>query len=212
MAAQHPDELTLLAYVEGDLTAVERGKLAAHVAACSECTEQVRLLEAGREALAAAPHLELPEERRRALFRDLPDRPERFGFLEPFRHGLLRAAPAFAALLLVAVFVAVATQLGDGGGGGDEASEGAGGGELAQTAPTAPGTTEGALEESSRTLAGGRLLRSVAGPPGEVLELLRRNGFPAVLRDGSVVAEGRPGEIRAVLQGRPRGPVAVYVR
>jgi anti-sigma factor RsiW len=215
MAAQHPDELTLLAYVDGDLTAVERGRLAAHVAECPACTEQVRLLEAGREALAAAPHLELPEERRRALFRRLPDRPQRFGFLEPFRHGLTRAAPALAALLLVAVFVAFATQLG--GGGDDESGDAAGGGEAAQTGPATPeaageGEGEGqALEDTSRTLSGERLVRRVAGPPREVVELLRQNGHPAAVQDGAVVAEGRRGEIRAVLGGRPRGPVRVYV-
>jgi anti-sigma factor RsiW len=217
MAAQHPDELTLLAYVEGDLTAVERGTLAAHVAACPACTEQVRLLEVGREALAAAPHLELPEERRRALLRRLPEHPQRFGFLEPFRHGLTRAAPALAALLLVAVFVAFATQLGDGGD-DDAGSRGAaGGGEAAQTAPAqAEGAEEGEEpvfeDEDSRTLAHGRLVRRVVGPPREVVELLRQSGYPAVVQDGAVVAEGRPGELRAVLEGRPRGPVAVYVR
>jgi hypothetical protein len=213
MAAQHPDELTLLAYVEGDLTAVERGTLAAHVAACPACTEQVRLLEVGREALAAAPHLELPEERRRALLRRLPEHPQRFGFLEPFRHGLTRAAPALAALLLVAVFVAFATQLGDGGD-DDAGSRGAaGGGEAAQTAPAqAEGAEEGEAQDSARTLAGLRLVRRVAGPPREVVELLRESGHPAVLREGSVVADGRPREVRAVLEGRPRGPVAVYVR
>jgi hypothetical protein len=213
MAAKHPGEPTLLAYVEGDLTAVERGALAAHLAACPECTEQVRLLEAGRDALAAAPHLELAEERRRAILRRLPERPQRLGFLEPFRHGLMRGAPALAALLLVAVFIAFATQLG--GGGDDEEGEGAGGGEAAQTAPAQPEAAgegeEPALEDSSRTLAGARLVRRVAGPPREVVELLRRNGFTAVLLEGSVVAEGRRGEIRAVLEGRPRGPVRVYV-
>ena len=216
MAARHPDEPTLLAYVEGELTAVERGALAAHVAACPECSEQVRLLEAGRAALVAAPLLELPEERRRALLRRLPDRPQRFGFLEPFRHGLMRGVPALAALLLVAVFVAFATQLG--GGGDDDSREGAGGGgEAAATAPAQTegaqaGTEEGAAQDSARPLAGLRVVRRVAGPPREVAQLLRQSGHPAVVRKGAVVAEGRPGEIRAALEGLPRGPVRVYVR
>ena len=70
----------------------------------------VRRLESGRDALRAAPLLELPEAARRELLRELPERRERFDFLAPFRHGLARAAPALAALVLIAGVVALATR------------------------------------------------------------------------------------------------------
>jgi Putative zinc-finger len=208
MAGEHPDELTLLAYVESELPATERGALAAHVAACPACAQSVRLLESGRDALRDAPLLELPEPTRRELLSSLPERRERFDFLAPFRHGLGRAVPALAALVLVAGVVALATQVGGGGdneGAAVEAAreeQSAGGGEGAEPAPglAAP---QDAREEP---------VRRVRGPAAEVAERLRLAGVRAVVRDGSVVARGDPAEVRALLQERPRGRVAVYAR
>jgi hypothetical protein len=211
MAGQHPNDLTLLAYVERELGAAERGTLAAHIAACPACAETVRRLQTARETLRAAPLLELPEARRRALYRRLPERKERFGFLEPFRHGLGRAVPALAALVLIAGIIALATQAGGGDdeeGGGDAALE-AGGGEAEQEADEGAETAPELLAPQD---AREDLVRRVRGPAAEVAERLRFAGVRAVVRDGSVVARGDPAEVRALLKERPRGRVAVYAR
>jgi anti-sigma factor RsiW len=210
MAGQHPDELTLLAYVEGELRAAERGTLAAHVAACPACADSVRRLETAREALRSAPLFELPEGRRSALIRRLPERKERFGFLDPFRHGLARAAPALAALVLIGGIVAVATQTsgGDDEEGAEPALE-AGGGEAEEQAGEGAETAPGLVSPQD---AGRTLVQRVRGPAAEVAELLRLAGVRAVVRDGSVVARGDPADVRALLEQRPRGRVAVYAR
>lgn len=210
MGAEHPDELTLLAYVEDELIPTERGALAAHVATCPECGEHVRLLEAGRDALRDAPLLELPEERRRALLRDLPERREWSAFLKPLRSGLWKAAPALAALLLVGAFAAFATQLG--GGGDDESGEGAGGGMVVQQEEAA---TERAVEggdAAEAVGAPGTLARRVRGPRRQVLRELRRIGYRAVLREGAVVVTADTvEEIGVLLADRPPGAVPVTV-
>jgi hypothetical protein len=212
MAGEHPDELTLLAYVENELPATERGALAAHVAACPACAQSVRLLESGRDALRAAPLLELPEATRREVLRGLPERRERFDFLAPFRHGLGRAAPALVALVLVAGVVALATQV-DRGGDDDESGDAAleaGGGQTAEEEGAEGGETAPSLlapQDARETL-----VRRVRGPAGEVAERLRFAGFRAVVRDGSVVAQGDPVELRSLLKERARGRVAVYAR
>lgn len=220
MAGGHPDDLTLLAYVEGELPASARGALAAHVAGCPTCAGTVHLLETSREALRSAPLLELPEARRREVLDRLPERRERLGFLEPFRHGLMRAVPALVALLLIGGIVALATQ-GRGGGdqeaGGDAALE-AGGGETAEeAAPTEAAPNKGGGEGQTATDA--RMLKAlgppvarVQGPPRAVARRLREAGFQAVVRAGAVVVTGQAAAVRSALESRPRGGVEVYVR
>ena len=220
MAAHHPDDLTLLSYVEEELTAVERGTLAAHVAACADCADRVRLLEAGRQALRAAPPLELPEARRQVLLRRLPERRDWRSFLEPFSVGLRRAVPALVGLLLVAGVVALATQV-ELGGDDDEAGqpaqvaqEEAGGGEAegAQTDATRQQeATSGA--DLPQQFLGGTLVRQVQGPPRAVARLLRQIGYPAQVQEGAVVVSADTiEEIRVLLEPRADGPVPVYVR
>ena len=53
MTENHPEELELLAYADGELADPER--VAAHVQACEQCGEQLRLLEDARTALREAP-------------------------------------------------------------------------------------------------------------------------------------------------------------
>jgi hypothetical protein len=208
----HPDEQTLLDFVEGERDPeVER-----HVATCAACTEQLRLLEAGRDALRGAPLLELSEARRRAIVAALPERRERRRFDERFAP----AAAAAAALLLVAGVVALATLAG-GGGGNDEgagvgAGEGGGGGVgAAETAQSQAdqGTTQPSRASKATLLDRyGEPARTVRGPVEEVLRLLHGNGIAAVRRDGSVVAVGSRASVRSALAGRPDGQVAVYVK
>ena len=219
MAESHADEITLLAYVDGELRNDERQAVEGHLETCPTCAEEARRLESGRDALRASPLLELSEERRHAIVGSLPARKEAWSFFAPLRR-LGPALPAAAVLLLVAAFVALATQL-PGGGDDDSDSEAgmaaeesagdrAGGGETA-AAPEAE-KDEGERLEGAQALKSGEPVARVEGPPGEIVRLLRENGHPAFVRDGSVVAVGDEREIRTELAQRPRGPVRVFAR
>ena len=217
MAESHADELTLLAYVDGELRNGERRAVERHLGACSKCAEEARRLESGRNALGGSPLLELSEERRRAILASLPARQEARSFLAPLRR-LGPALPATAVLLLVAAFVALATQLP--GGGDDDQSAGQGGMALEESAQDRAGGGETAEApeaekdegERAQALASGDPVARVEGPAGEVVRLLRRSGHVAFVRDGSVVAIGDEQEIRTELAGRPRGAVRVFAR
>jgi hypothetical protein len=200
MAGVHPDEYALLDYVDGEGDPA----VAAHVSSCAACTDQVRLLEAGRDALRSAPLLELGEERRKVLVRGLPERERR----RPFAARLGPAAAAAAALVLVAGIVALATLTG-GGGGSDEGGGMAGGGAAAEGQSDAAGTPTTGTRAAQ---AQGAPVRRVKGPPSAVLRLLHGRGIPAVLLDGSVVAKADRDDVQLALKDRPPGAVAVYVR
>jgi anti-sigma factor RsiW len=216
MAEKHPDELELLSYVEEELPADARRDVVEHLVACRACAESVRRLEAGRDALRSSPLLELPEERRREAITGLPERRDPWRPFRPVRRAILVAAPVAAAAAFVGVFVLAATQL---GGGGDDDSDA---GEAAQVAEDAGGgedeaggdTAEGAqdAETSVPLLERGELVRRVEGPPADVIRLLRREGISAEVVEGAVLADSRAGEVEAALEGRPDGPVQVYVR
>jgi Putative zinc-finger len=217
MAESHADEITLLAYVDGELRDDERQAVDRHLETCPACAEESRRLGAGRDALRASPLLELSEERRHAIVASLPARKEARSFFAPLRR-LGPALPAAAALLLVAAFVALATQLS--GGGDDEQGAGEAGMAMEESTGDRAGggeTTEApeAQQDEGRqaeVLKSGEPVARVEGPPGEVVRLLRENGHPAFVRDGSVVAVGDERDIRSELAGRPRGPVRVFAR
>ena len=204
MAENHPNELELLSYVEEELPAAGRREVAEHLVACRSCAEKVRLLERGRAALRAAPLLELPEGRRQEIVSSLPGRRDRWRPLVPLRRGLLVAAPVAAAAVLVAVFVVAGLP-----GGGGDADEQAGDAAAEATIEMAQEDAAGA--EEGRTVPG-ELVRSVAGPPSEVLRILVNEGIEAEIVDDAVVADSRAGEVETALGGRPDGPVEVYVR
>lgn len=211
MPGTHLDEQTLLAYVEGDLPESERSTAVEHLATCASCAAQVRLLEVAREALRAAPLLELTAERRRAIVAALPERRDR---LAPFRARFGPAAAAAAALILVAGLVALATLAGGNGGSGDD--EAAGGGDEAalESAPQSDQGAAGAGTTQAQRLTDefGPPVRRVRGSVEDVIRLLQRNGVPAVRRDGSVLAAGDSDDVLEILAGRPGGGVAVYVK
>lgn len=209
MAEKHPDELALLAYVEDDASAEERATVAEHLAACPACAESVHLLAAGRDALRAAPLLELPSERRDEILAALPERRDPWRLFRPARRALVVAAPVAAAAALVLVFVVAG--LPDRGGGDEESAAVAedaaeGGAELEQDGDDA------ATEAAPATAPEGTLLRSVQGPPAEVVRVLEAAGIPAEVVGGQVVATGTEGDVREALEGRPNGGVDVYVR
>jgi hypothetical protein len=200
MAGTHPDELALLAYAEGDEVDPAVGE---HVQACSACGKRLELLAAGRDALRAAPLLELPPQRRHRILAELPRRRER-RTARPLARVLAVAAPVAALAAVALVFVVV----GNRAGGDDEGIEA--GAERAQTADEAAEAEEGggAEEPLARTA-----VREVRGPAREVARLLREEGVDARVVDGSVEVRGATvAEVERVLAGRPSGPVPVYVR
>jgi len=210
MAEKHPDELELLSYVEEELPADARRDVVEHLVACRACAESVRRLEAGRDALRAAPPLELPEERRREALGGLPERRDPWRPFRPVRRAILVAAPVAAAAAFVGVFVFAAVQLG--GGSEDDADSGeaaqvedaAGGGADAESAQDAQTSVQPLREQGPPVV-------SVAGPPAEVVRVLRREGIAAEVVEGAVVADARAGEVITALMGRPAGPVEVYL-
>jgi hypothetical protein len=199
---EHPDELTLLAYVEG-----EEPQVADHVATCSACAESVRALEAGRAALRASPLLALPAERRARIVAALPARGERRLRLPSLRRTLLVAGPALAVAGVIGLFAA-GGQLGGG-------AEREAGGDAAAEAPAAQEAEEetggGAGEEGDPQSTTTPLLQ-VQGPPGEVARVLRERGFEATVVAGAVEVRGAdPEDVSVALADRPDGAVAVYV-
>ena len=56
------------------------------------------------------------------------------------------------------------------------------------------------------------LVRSVQGPPGEIVVLLGNAGITAAIQQGAVVADADADAVRDALAGRPDGNVPVYVR
>jgi hypothetical protein len=209
MAEKHPDEFELLSYVEEELATDARQEVAEHLVACRSCAEHVRRLEAGRTALRAAPPLELSDERRARMLAALPERRERKSFSEQFRRVLVIAAPVAAAVALVGVIVVTDPQVG----GGDDSGDA---GEAAQ-AEDAGGDAGGVEMEQSTgaadQTAAGTLVRNVAGPASAVVDLLAAEGISAEANeDGSVTAQGTAADVRAALEGRPGGIVAVYVK
>jgi hypothetical protein len=215
MAESHADEVTLLAYVDGELRDDERQAVERHLETCPMCAVEARRLESGREALRGSPLLELSEERRRAIVASLPARKEARSLFAPLRR-LGPALPAAAVLLLVAAFVALATQL---PGGGDDESAGEAGMAVEEAAEDRTGGGESAAgpeaegdEGEAQALASGDPVARVEGPPGEVVRLLRGNGHVAFVRDGSVVVIGDEREVRNELADRPRGTVRVFAR
>jgi anti-sigma factor RsiW len=207
MAEEHPDVLELLSFAEEQLDADERQEIAEHLVACRSCADQVRRLEVAREALRSAPLLELPGDRRQAILTSLPERRDPWRLFRPAKRALVIAAPVAAAAALVGIFVLGGTQL-NSAGDDDEA-----GGDAAAEATM--DQAEGGGQESAPQLAipGATLVRTVQGPPAEIVRLFEREGISARIEpSGAVIAEGNFGDVRAALAGRAAGDVPVYVR
>jgi hypothetical protein len=214
MAERHPEELDLLAYVEEELSSDERQEVVEHLVACRSCSDHVRRLEAGREALRSAPHLELSDEAHQRILTALPARQAPRRSWTPLRRVLVVAAPVAAAAALVGGFVAVGTL--SGGGDNEEgaaAQEGAAdmGGEAAQAPSAAEGGTP-TVVTGARALSDDNLVRQVQGPPGEIVVVLGNSGITAAIQQGAVVADASAAAVREALAGRPDGTVPVYVK
>ena len=212
MTEKHPDELELLSFVEDELDTGPRQDVAEHLVACRSCADQVRRLETGRNALQAAPLLELPSGRRETIIASLPERRDPWRHLRPAKRAFVIAAPVAAAAALVGVFVLAGTQLGPSGGDADEAAgvaEDAGGGETA-TLSAAEETKRAALLDAPK---GATFVRAVQGPPAAVVRALEDKDIAAeVDAQGRVIAEAPRSEVTGALAARPPGKVPVYVR
>jgi Putative zinc-finger len=206
MAGEHPTELTLHAYVEGELEGAERASVEAHLTACESCAADVALVRQGREAMRAAPPLELPAETRERILGALPVRQE----ARPVtgRRWLAIAAPVAAALALaggIATVVVVAPSGND---------EGGGGGQGAAVADEAAGDTAGkesAGGGAERATTGAlELFKSVEGNPRELARELRQRGFDARVENGTVVVRtAKVAKLERLLGDYPRDAVRV---
>jgi anti-sigma factor RsiW len=207
MDGAHPDELDLLAYVEEELPEPQKAAVAEHVAACGTCAESVRRLEMARHTLRSAALLELPEEKRTELLRNLPARPARRFSWRP-----RAVVPALAVTAVVALVAGVVLTGDFGGGMNQEAAQPGMAEEEAGDAAGAPAGGETETEADMEALSKGKEVRSVAGPPAEVATFLRQRGLDARVVDAAVhVRNADPREVRRALVGRPAGPVPVFV-
>jgi negative regulator of sigma E activity len=183
----HPEDVELFDYVEGDLPRGRRAELKLHLASCARCTEQVARVQAGRDALRAAPFLELPPAHRAAILRDLPARPR-----SPERAPWLSAKRLVAALATVAVVAAAVVAVvttGDGSTGEEAAATGAGGGATQELA-----TPQDAKAFSSL---------KAPGPAAAVADELRREGIAArVVGDHVEVHGATRSDVRRALADR----------
>ena len=198
MAETHPHDIELFEYVEDELPPARRDEIAAHLATCAVCAEQVRRAAAGREALRETTLLELPEGRREEILRNLPA-PKRYpGERRGFFSKQLLAG--IAALLLVAALAAVLVKTG--GNSGTESSAGGSAGAAEATA-----TGGGGVEDAQTA----ELFAS--GPAEDVADDLQRKGFKATLQKDRVVVHGATkAQVREALADRGPGDVEVVVK
>ena len=197
VAETHPHDIELFEYAEDELAEARRDEIAAHLATCSVCAEQVRQAAAGREALRETTLLELPEGRREQILRNLPEERstgKRRGF---FSKQLLAG---IAALLVVAALTAVLVKTG--GNSGMESSAGGSAGAAEATA-----TGGGGVEDAQTA----ELFAS--GPAEDVADDLQRKGFKATLQKDRVVVHGATkAQVREALADRGPGDVEVVVK
>jgi anti-sigma factor RsiW len=209
MAEKHPDELVLLSYVEEELDAPARRDVVEHLVACRTCADQVRRLEAGRDALQAAPLLELADARRAEILSALPDRPDPWRLFRPVKRALVVAAPVAAAGAVFAALIVGGMQL---DGGGDDDSGDAARGEEGAADTRALQEDTGATEATPQAAKPSLVVR-VRGPAPEVVRILENEGISAEADSARVViADALAVEVLTALGARPPGHVAVYVR
>jgi anti-sigma factor RsiW len=194
----HPHDIELFEYLEGELPAARRDEIAAHIAACDVCAEQVELATAGRQALQGVGLTELPQGRRDEILRNLPRQEpertlrERVGFPKGLLVGL-------AVLLVVAAFTAVLVK---GGGNSTESSAGATGAGAAEATSTGGGLDAAHAADLS-----------ASGSPEAVAEELQRRGFKASVQQDRVVVHGATkAQVREALADRGPGDVEVVVK
>lgn len=199
VAETHPHDIELFEYVENELPQGRREEIAAHLSTCPVCAEQVGLAAAGRQALRGAGLLELPEESREEILRNLPARElERApGERRAFSPKLVFAALAGALLLAAMIGILVSSN-----GSGQESSAGGTG--------AADATAEGGGAEAGQ---GAQAKLFATGPAAAVAEDLRQKGFDAAVQQDRVVVHGATKQqVREALADRGPGDVEVVVK
>lgn len=197
VAETHPHDIELFEYVENELPPARRDEIAAHLATCSVCAQQVELAATGKDALRSAALLELPAQRREGIVRNLPKQEREADVRRPFPKLVFAG---LVAVLLVAAVVGIIFS--SNGGSGQETSAG---GAAAEDA-TATGGGGGVEAAQPQAL-------SSTGPAEEVAEELRRKGFDASVQNDRVVVQGATKQqVREALADRGPGDVAVVVK
>jgi anti-sigma factor RsiW len=196
----HPEDVDLIDYVEGELSADRRAKLEDHLASCATCAEQVALVQAGKDALRESQLLQLPPARREAISNSLPQRraPGRSPLLSPRRVvAFLTPVAALAAAVVVLVSSGVLDTNGN-----DEGGSAAGGAAERQTTQQDQATPE----------ASAAPFRAVAGPADQVADLLRSKGIDARVVNGRVeVRKATRSEVNRALGNRRAGGVEIVI-
>jgi anti-sigma factor RsiW len=190
----HPHEIELFEYVEEELPEARRAEIAAHLASCRTCAQQVALATTGRHALQSGDPLELPEHRREAILRTLPVREPELDARRAFSPRLVLVG--LTALLLLAAIVGILID-----------SRGGGGMESAGATGAASDASRGAAE-----LAQPKATLFAGGSAEAVAEELRRKGFTAMVQKNRVVVRGATKQqVREALADRGPGDVEVVV-
>ena len=208
MSSQHPSDLELFEYVEGELAEEDAAAVRTHLETCAACAADAAAAERGRAALQGAQILEPRESAWRQALGSLgsQDRDRR-----RWTPGRLAAVLVPAAAVVAAVVAVAIVTTGDEPSG--EAAETAAALESAAADQAAGGgeagrdTGTGALETAAAPV------REVAGPPEEVVTLLEEAGLTATVVAGTVEVGGgaTAAEVTEALESRADGSVPVLV-
>jgi anti-sigma factor RsiW len=195
VAGTHPHDSELFEYVEGELPQARREEIAAHLATCSVCAEQVGLATMGRQSLRGAGLLELPGRRRDEILKSLPAQGHAPGVRRAFSPKLVLAGLAG----LLAVAAVIGALVNSNAGSGNESSAGA----AAETSGAGGGGTDAAHAAEL----------SASGSAADVAKDLREMGFRAIVQKDRVVVHGATKQqVREALADRGPGDVEVVVK
>jgi len=195
VAGTHPHDSELFEYVEGELPQARREEIAAHLATCSVCAEQVELATMGSQSLRGAGRLELPGRRRDEILKSLPAQGHAPGERRAFSPKLVLAG----LLGLLAVAAVIGALVNSNAGSGNESSAGA----AAETAGAGGGGTDAAHAAEL----------SASGSAADVAKDLREMGFRAIVQKDRVVVHGATKQqVREALADRSPGDVEVVVK
>jgi anti-sigma factor RsiW len=195
VAGTHPHDSELFEYVEGELPQARREEIAAHLATCSVCAEQVELETMGSQSLRGAGLLELPGRRRDEILKSLPAQGHAPGARRAFSPKLVLAG----LIGLLAVAAVIGALVNSNAGSGNESSAGA----AAETSGAGGGGTDAAHAAEL----------SASGSAADVAKDLREMGFRAIVQKDRVVVHGATKQqVREALADRGPGDVEVVVK
>jgi len=198
VAGTHPHDSELFEYVEGELPQARREEIAAHLATCGACAEQVEFATMGRQSLRGADLLELPGRRRDEILKSLPAQGHAPGERRAFSPKLVLAG--LIGLLAVAAVIGALVNSTSNRGGSNESSAGA----AAETSGAGGGTAEALTGQADL---------SARGSAADVAKDLRERGFRAIVQKDRVVVHGATKQqVREALADRGPGDVKVVVK